>query len=337
MNSMLLRHEVIIKNMNDYMTLLHSQGVGSGYTPPGASPDPQGTSPTTPNVDPNTTNRHNGVQETRQNLEKVDLSHKGFERTKQFMGLRDEYIHWKERVFEHITKGTPELGALLIWAQEQKTRITEQLEQESEYMLHNISVNAVLAISEVYSYLGCYIGDNVRAKKLNAGAMRGLELRRTLYQEYEGSSGSIMAAKLSSFLAPHRASSMAELSASLDNWEVLGHQCGQHLTDEVRGSILANLVPEGLRDKRLEKHDLTTLQQKLSYVRAHMVDSRNSEIAKGIGMPLSKVKKSTPVNKYDVDVGAVGEQPDEWDEDPYAKLAEALIAYAGQGGKGKGW
>jgi hypothetical protein len=93
--------------------------------------------------------------------------------------MQEEYIHWKERVFEHITTGKPELGALLIWAQE-----------------HNISANTVLASSEVYSFLGCYIGDSMRP---------------------------------------------------------------------------------------------------------------------------------------------VGEQPEEWDEDPYAKLAEALIAYTSRGGKGTGW
>jgi hypothetical protein len=108
--------------------------------------------------------------------------------------MQEEYIHWKERVFEHITTGKPELGALLIWAQEHKTRITEPHEQED--ILHNISANAVLASSEVYSFLGCYIGDSMRP---------------------------------------------------------------------------------------------------------------------------------------------VGEQPEEWDEDPYAKLAEALIAYTSRGGKGTGW
>jgi hypothetical protein len=237
-------------------------------------------------------------------------------------------------VFEHVTKGRPEFRALLFWAQEQKTRITERHEQE--YVLHNISVNAMLASTEMYSFLGCSIGDTMRAKKLNVGAMRGLELWRTFYQEYEGSSASIMAAKLSSFLTPHRANNMAELSASLDNWGVLGLQCAQHLSDEVRGIILANLVPESLRDKFLERHDLTTLQQKLSFVRAYMVDSRNSEIAKGIGVPPQKAKKPPPAHKDDMDVGAVGEQPEEeWDEDTHAKLAEALIAYTGQGGKEK--
>jgi hypothetical protein len=153
MNNMLLRHEDTIKNMSDYMSLFHSQGVGIECKPPGANPNPRSTNPTAPNCNPNTTNPNDGTQGTNQNLERVEINHKGFERTKQFTGLQEDYIHWKEWVFEHVTKGRPEFGALLIWAQEQKTRITDRHEQE--YALHNISVNtAFLGATSATAFLG---------------------------------------------------------------------------------------------------------------------------------------------------------------------------------------
>jgi hypothetical protein len=204
-------------------------------------------------------------------LEKVELDEKGLGDVKMF----SEHIHWKERIHSHISLGKPELGALLIWAQEQPKQITEEIEKG--YAMHSIEIDVVVASSMVYDLLGRKVTDDMRSRKLKAGAMRGLEFWRMLFAEYEGTSAAAQHARLKKFMRTPRVNSMTELSRVLSDWEVLGNQCGDALTDAIWASMLEDLVPEALRDRLLERQDLTTLQDKLGFVRTFVINDRNAK------------------------------------------------------------
>jgi hypothetical protein len=187
----LLQHEKVIGDMHDrlqeaiaYLVVLHVQGVGLGGSPPIVQPNASHPTPgmRAPRVSPSPVDTVCG-------LEKVELNEKGLRDVKQFGGLQSECIHWKERIHSHMSRGKPELGALLIWAQEQPKQITEEVEKG--YSLHNIEIDAEIASSMIYHLLGRKVADDMRSKKLKAGAMRGLEFWRLLLTEYEGTSAAV--------------------------------------------------------------------------------------------------------------------------------------------------
>jgi hypothetical protein len=143
----------------------------------------------------------------------IRIDYKGSERITGFKGISSTYAAWKERAQEHMCRGKPALEALLRWAEQSPIRIDEAA--ESSYLLHGIEINATQASSELYSFTAHILGDEMRAKKLSAGAQRGLELWRSLFQEFEGNSAVVKLARLGRYLHPERAKTIEGLSASL--------------------------------------------------------------------------------------------------------------------------
>ncbi|CAE8636765.1 unnamed protein product, partial [Polarella glacialis] len=171
------------------------------------------------------------------------IDFKGTDRIKSFTGVSALYMAWRERAQEHMCRGKPKLEGLLRRVEKSASSIDEAAELSCE--LHGIGIDASQASSEIYSLLAYVIGDELRAKKIAAGAQRGLELWRSLYNEYERNSAVVQLARLSRYLQPERAKNIESLSTALDKWEVLGQKKHEGGMDLDLIPALTSMLPPG--------------------------------------------------------------------------------------------
>ncbi|CAE8634939.1 unnamed protein product [Polarella glacialis] len=209
----------------------------------------------------------------------IRIDFRGTDRIKSFTGVSALYMAWKERMQEHMCRGKPKLESLIRWAEKSASRIDEAAELSCEF--HGSGIDASQASSEVYSFLAYVIGDELRAKKIAAGAQRGLELWRSLYNEYEGNSAVVQLARLSRYLQPERAKNIESLSTALDKWEVLGAEVGSEVSEGSRAVAMMSLLSHDLAQKVLDYVALVGYASRLSFVRAHIAQRRDGALAKG--------------------------------------------------------
>jgi hypothetical protein len=323
MKAMLQKQQVAITRISEHFQSQGVGGAGAGAsTAQGVQQDPWAAAATasqraaqtpTPNV----------------SMEKTEIDLRGIESIEKFGGVQSTYEHWKGMMFDHMARGRPVMTRLIEWAQKQKKPITEDIEQN--HVDNNLQIDVAKASGEIWFFLSKRMNGDMDATKRNIGAPRGLELWRNLYNEYEGTSASIEGAQLDKFLNPQPAHTMNELNKALNEWEALGKKCKGNTTEAVCSNSLCKLLPSGMREKLIERTELSTYADKLNWVRTHAIDWRNNQIAKGINDSTAKPPKKYIPSKDDMEVGAV-EEPEEWTEEYQG------IWYTGYAkGNPKGW
>ena len=121
--------------------------------------------------------------------------------------------------------GRLELEKILDWAVKSENKLTEAEEQKC--MGHPYAIVAVKASRQMYLLLSRFMGPKMDAKKKkkNAGAQRGLELWRSLGEEFGSHTKIVVHAKTIIFNNAVRVSKIEDLSTALEAWEAFEQEC----------------------------------------------------------------------------------------------------------------
>ncbi len=129
-----------------------------------------------------------------------------------------------------------------------------------------------------------------------AGPANGLELWRSLHADFGDEAPEINQAKLTKYIQAPKCRTLEQLSNRLNEWIMLGEECGQSLDDEVRAVALNNLVTEDL-ENRMRDQDITKYASKLTFIRKHLLQHRSQIATNGIltAGDMNMVGKGNPV------------------------------------------
>ena len=118
-----------------------------------------------------------------------------------------------------------------------------------------------------YQFLCSKLGKSMESR-MDRAQGRGLELWRSLNDEYNSQAGHMLDAKMKLYPNPVRATGMSDLEDKFNSWEQLGRELGAggelfHVPDITKNIALAQLVPKDIENQFIVAPDgsLQTLNQ----------------------------------------------------------------------------
>ncbi len=161
---------------------------------------------------------------------------------------------------------------------------------------------------KLYNFLCKWLGNTMEGR-IDRAQERGLELWRSLSDEFDSQAGQILCAKMKLYQNPVRARGMDDLEEKFNNWEQLDRELGAGggafaVPDITKSIALTLLVPNEIEQQFISAPEgsLKTYDQQITYVRQRVMDN------KARAMSNKTLKQANTINE----VG--GEQPKSIDE-----------------------
>ena len=149
----------------------------------------------------------------------------------------------------------------------------------------------------LYYFLCKWLG-NVMEGRIDRCQERGLELWRSLSDEFDSQAAQMLNAKMKLYQNPARAKGMDELEDKFNKWEQLDRELGaggsEFTVPEITESIsLALLVPHEIEQQFISAPEgsLKTYQQQIAYVRQRITDD------KARNMSAKTLKQASTINE----------------------------------------
>ena len=265
-------------------------------------------------------------------------------KTKDFTGIQafdgdlTRFADWADRMSAKMSRGHPQLAAMLAWAERQEDPISLAVEQGAV----EPGVDVVGISGAVFDVLMERTGSRLFDKRRNAGSGRGLEFWRILKRDFGTESANAQKAKLQMYFMPARCTSVNLLGDALDKWEALGREINRPIDEDFRLIALQQLVPKSVADMMATQASLAKFPEAIMFVRRQVADHRHAN-------QVQVVQRQSPV-AMDVSAvlaaiahwgGEVQQHEAPWQDpeaDPgHSDLDCILAAIKGRGkGKGKG-
>jgi hypothetical protein len=272
------------------------------------------------------------------------LKSKDFMHIPQFNGDLAKFPDWSDRMQGKLNRTHEKMGAILKWAEERETMITEQVEMDHS----EIDVDLKAFSLGIFDILMERTGDKLFDKRRNAGQGRGLEFWRLLRRDFGMESNEAQAAKLTLYMKPCRCTSVLLLGEALDKWESLGREVMStlHLDDKIKHISLRELIPKHMVEMMNTQATLKDFPDALAYVRRQIAEHRHSSqvslIQRGAGVqqapvPMDTSSMSVIMRQIAVLRGETYVEPtDETNVEPTNCHDMILAALHGKGGKARG-
>ena len=264
----------------------------------------------------------------------VKIEMRGIEKYKKFGGVAADYDDWRDQIAEHACFGNPELEELLRWAEVQPSKISE-VDESIKSTDANIDYDVQAVSGMLFALMSRLVEGSMRTTKKLAGDHRGLEFWRIMHKTYGSGGNHDKASKLRRYMHPERVKDAKDLHAALEQWEVLGQDCGIPMSDELRAISLEQLVPTSIWEKLVTEPALQTLQHKVDFVKTYVRSVRDMQTMQNGAKPPPRKGKD------DMDISNVEKKDEEWDDEEQGEDQEGDINYIrgkgkGQKGDGKG-
>ena len=207
-------------------------------------------------------------------------------------------------------------AALMEWARTHKGVITEATEEmKTSGFGGTEEVNFGIDVKEfsrkLYNFLCKWLGNTMEGR-IDRSQERGLELWRSLSDEFDSQAAQMLNAKLKLYQNPVRARGMDYIEDKFNNWEQhdreLGAGGGAFAVPDITKSIaLALLVPVEIEQQFISAPEgsLKTYDQQSTYVRQHIMDN------KARNMSAKTLKQANTINEVGGEqTKSIGEQGD---------------------------
>jgi hypothetical protein len=202
------------------------------------------------------------------------LKSKDFMHIDKFDGDLAKFPDWSDRMSAKFSRTHEKMSAILKWAEERDTIITERVEKDWS----EDGVDLPAFSLGIYDILMERTGSKLFDKRRNAGQGRGLEFWRTLRRDFGMESNEAQAAKLQLYMKPCRCTSVLLLGEALDRWESLGREVMStlHLDDKIKHISLRELIPKNMVEMMNTQASLKDFPDALLYVRRQVAEQRHS-------------------------------------------------------------
>ena len=141
-----------------------------------------------------------------------------------FDGKAGDYRFWRRRMTNYIANEESSYGELIEWARSQKETITENIEvSNAEAAKFGLDVRQFSR--KLYNLLCSWLGKTMDGR-IDRAKGSGLELWRSLSDEFDSQAGEMLNAKMQLYQHPVRARTIDELESRFNEWEQLEVELG---------------------------------------------------------------------------------------------------------------
>jgi hypothetical protein len=193
---------------------------------------------------------------------------------------------------------------LMEWARVQKFVINENSHDFGGTEETMFGLNVKEFSRKLYNFLCKWLGHSMESR-IDKCQERGLELWRSLSDEYDNQAAQMLSAKMKLYQNPVRTRNMEDLEDKFNTWEQLDRELGAGgsefaVPDITKAIALALLVPHEIEQQFISAPEgsLKTYQQQIAYVRQRINDDKARTMSaktlkqanniNGIGMELPK-------------------------------------------------
>ena len=147
---------------------------------------------------------------------------KGLGKPEKFTGEEQGWLYWKTRMESFVTSVYPQMDAVLEWAEEQDTEVT-QATLRAAFGPTNPSHHEVEDVEDIDIQLFAILQTLCEKEPFqvvrSAGKSRGLEAWRKLNRRFDPSTGGRRGAMLRTILSPPKCTKIDNLWQSVESWE----------------------------------------------------------------------------------------------------------------------
>ena len=264
------------------------------------------------------------------NNEDYKINRKGMNELPVFNAEYAKYKNWKDKLTDHAAQDNANWKNLLRHCEGQ----VDHIEYEHlSCMSFGQSTGWDLSL-DLWNFLSKKLGVDLYEKRITLAhgvEGNGFELWRRLYVDYEGGDEVVQndgRTKLQNF---PQISSMATMSAKLDDWQALMLKYGGDVGPTFRRTMLLKILPESTREDVLKNQDLTGTDSIIKWIRKQLVWQRSVDIVKRTHRPVAALSHEAdmpaPGAGYDITVPPIAAITPE--------LVEMVVAAVKGKGKGK--